>query len=134
MMSSPPAYTPLHQAHMVEDKACWRLLCIISTKTHRFSNSTSCPAHAFAASPGRGVAKDAQSALSYYATAFDLGHWKASYALGLLYAGDERECNAAFIPSLSCIRASANNSVTRATQKRGYTEHLHHFRLHYRTS
>ena len=38
---------------------------------------------------GKGVTKDAQSALSYYGMAFDLGHWKAPYALGQLYAGDE---------------------------------------------
>lgn len=40
---------------------------------------------------GRGVSKDVQSALNYYGMAFDLGHWKASYALGMLYAGNERE-------------------------------------------
>lgn len=42
-------------------------------------------------SAGRGVKRDAQAALSYYGMAFDLGHWKAPYALGSLYAGDERE-------------------------------------------
>jgi hypothetical protein len=37
------------------------------------------------------VSHDALQALSYYGIAFDLGHWKAAYALGQLYAGDERE-------------------------------------------
>lgn len=40
---------------------------------------------------GRGVNKDVQTALNYYGMAFDLGHWKAAYALGKLYAGNERE-------------------------------------------
>ena len=48
------------------------------------------PMHVLPAA-GRGVSKDVQSALNYYGMAFDLGHWKASYALGMLYAGNERE-------------------------------------------
>jgi hypothetical protein len=40
---------------------------------------------------GRGVSKDVQTALNYYGMAFDLGHWKAAYVLGTLYAGNERE-------------------------------------------
>jgi hypothetical protein len=41
---------------------------------------------------GLGVKRDANLALTYYATAFDLGHWKAGYALGQLYMQGERKC------------------------------------------
>jgi TPR repeat protein len=50
---------------------------------------------------GRGVPRDAQAALSYYGMAFDMGHWKAAYALGQLYAGNQRKQLVTITPATS---------------------------------
>jgi TPR repeat protein len=47
------------------------------------------------------VPRDAQAALSYYGMAFDMGHWKAAYALGQLYAGNQRKQLVTITPATS---------------------------------